>query len=412
MKKLLFVMMLLVIAAPVMAAEIKATDEGSGVVRIDYIRAASEQRIRAFGLNVAITSGNATPDVTTPIVAGSYKTDGVSTSTSKGFGIYPGTIVIDGNTITNAGSPKAPNGATGALAAPGLTLELGSLYKGDVNSPAPGTAAATVQLCKIKYTGTGSSTLTLAPNATRGNVVFEDGTAASPTYTGCTIVFVPVGPPPVPTGLAASDGTSATSNALTWGAVSGATSYNIKYNSKNDLASAVVLATSVATNSYTHTTNHGETTWYWVCANNGSGSSDYSTSDSGYLTECMPNTVPAKKTRWVTYGRPDCWCYARNCKGDATGTSDGKAPSGPYWVSVGDLNVLKSAWNKLDAALTGNQICADFSRSSDGKAPSGPYAVSVGDLNILKSNWNIVNGPASGLCEATKAVVAPSGPMP
>jgi hypothetical protein len=75
------------------------------------------------------------------------------------------------------------------------------------------------------------------------------------------------------------------------------------------------------------------------------------------------------------------------------------------------LSILKSAWNKLDPALAGNQICGDFNRGSDGKAPAGPYAVSVSDLSILKSNWNIVNGPAAG-CEASKSVVAASGPMP
>jgi hypothetical protein len=291
----------------------------------------------------------------------------------------------------------------------GITLELGSLYVGDANSPAPGTGAATVMLCKLHYTGTTNSTLTLAANATRGGVVNEDGTAASPTLTGTIIVFAqPLLPP---TGLTASDGTSATQKTLTWTASSGATAYDVYYNNKNNSSTCVLLASNIVPATYAHVTNHGETTWYWVKAKDATRVSDYSTPDSGYLTECYPNTVPAKKTRWVTLGRPDCWCYARNCKGDADGLSSGKSPTGPYWVSNNDLNILKSGWSKLDAALAGNQPCADFDRATSGKSPTGPYGVSNNDLNILKSNWSIVNGPAPG-CEASKAVVAPSGPMP
>jgi len=80
------------------------------------------------------------------------------------------------------------------------------------------------------------------------------------------------------------------------------------------------------------------------------------------------------------------------------------------------LNVLKSAWSKLDPQVqfVSNLICADFARDAQGKAPSGPYRVPTNDLNILKTYWSKLVVPNSGLplCEASKAVVPASGLLP
>lgn len=83
----------------------------------------------------------------------------------------------------------------------------------------------------------------------------------------------------------------------------------------------------------------------------------------------------------------DCWCYPRQCHGDADGQPYGLLN---YWVSTHDLTILKNAWNKPIEDLVGNEICADFDHVVYGL---GAYRVSVSDLAILKSNWNIPNGP-------------------
>jgi len=83
---------------------------------------------------------------------------------------------------------------------------------------------------------------------------------------------------------------------------------------------------------------------------------------------------------WVQFGKPNCWCYKRQCRGDVDNVK-----SGPYWVSTSDLNILKSAFNKNDTILLTmtNGICADFDHTK-----VGLYRVANPDLNILKSNFN------------------------
>jgi hypothetical protein len=96
----------------------------------------------------------------------------------------------------------------------------------------------------------------------------------------------------------------------------------------------------------------------------------------------------ADYAQWEIVGKPDCWCYPRQCLGDADGLPYGKLN---YWVSIPDLTILKDAWNKTAAQLVGVDACADFDHLPYGKLF---YRVSIPDLTILKDNWSIANGPA------------------
>jgi parallel beta-helix repeat protein len=65
---------------------------------------------------------------------------------------------------------------------------------------------------------------------------------------------------------------------------------------------------------------------------------------------------------WVAWGKPDCWCYARECRGDINGLK-----TGPYWVQLLDLQLLNTAYNKTDsqlAAIPGG-ICADVNHKKN-----------------------------------------------
>ena len=105
------------------------------------------------------------------------------------------------------------------------------------------------------------------------------------------------------------------------------------------------------------------------------------------IIDCFPSDHP-DYSQWVLVGKPDCWCYPRQCHGDADNLSQGKQK---YWVSTNDLAILVSAWQKPLAQCTGTDICADFAHDPQGKQG---YRVSTNDLAILVANWQISNGPA------------------
>jgi hypothetical protein len=108
--------------------------------------------------------------------------------------------------------------------------------------------------------------------------------------------------------------------------------------------------------------------------------------------ECMKSTAGTIYTNWTAVGKPACWCFQRNCRGDA----DGKI-AGLYWVATPDLNCLRAGFNKTDAQIlalpscaTGPvgmpaiyPICADFDHLK-----SGLYRVATPDLNILRAYFN------------------------
>ena len=89
-----------------------------------------------------------------------------------------------------------------------------------------------------------------------------------------------VDPPPVPTGVSASDGAYTDKVSISWTGSSGATSYNL-YRSTTSTRPSTAIKTGV-TSLYSDTTaTPGTKYYYWVSAVNSAGAS-YSTSDTGY----------------------------------------------------------------------------------------------------------------------------------
>jgi hypothetical protein len=70
----------------------------------------------------------------------------------------------------------------------------------------------------------------------------------------------------------------------------------------------------------------------------------------------------AEKADWVAWGRPDCWCYQYQCRGDA----NGKKNFG-LRVQLLDFQALVSAFGKTDTQLAAipNGICADFNHKKN-----------------------------------------------
>jgi hypothetical protein len=189
MKKLVALLVVMAIAAPSMAAttigcaQVGTTAPYQFVITYAYDGTGSFPR--AFALDVTTNLGTFTG--ATPAMSGE------STSTTKGFGIFPGTIAIgtDG-VVTNYGSPVAPQGDLPGDTKQGLTynnmtLELGSLYVGTAAKPANSGTLATVAM-DIPTTGT--ATISIVGNASRGKLVAEDASSTA-VPTSCAVVKAP-----------------------------------------------------------------------------------------------------------------------------------------------------------------------------------------------------------------------------
>ncbi len=95
--------------------------------------------------------------------------------------------------------------------------------------------------------------------------------------------------PSAPTGVSATDGTYSDHIRVTWNSASGATAYEVWRNDSNSSGSALKLGDYTSPfDDYGVTT--GTTYYYWVKAKNSCGTSDFSLSDSGYVST-NPSTV-------------------------------------------------------------------------------------------------------------------------
>jgi hypothetical protein len=168
MKKMIFALLVLLLAAPAWATNVTvscAQVGDSNQVEVSY--STDGTLVRAVGVDITVTDCN--------IVACDPAMVGECTATEQGLGIFPGTIMIDaGGNVTDYGSPVAPQSDLPGDTQPGLgnsgiTVEMGSLY---VDGNAPPTSGL---LCTITVEDSVTQ-MTIAANVSRaGNgVVLED----------------------------------------------------------------------------------------------------------------------------------------------------------------------------------------------------------------------------------------------
>jgi hypothetical protein len=113
--------------------------------------------------------------------------------------------------------------------------------------------------------------------------------------------------------------------------------------------------------------------------------------------DCFPQSDP-NYNEWVSMGRPYCWCFPRQCHGDADGAQEGNPKSGYFYVWANDLADLIAGWKQPYSGSPGADgpdpdlapdtwICADFSHTQEGNPKSGYFRVWANDLAILIANW-------------------------
>mgnify|MGYP003574182233 FL=1 len=113
---------------------------------------------------------------------------------------------------------------------------------------------------------------------------------------------------------------------------------------------------------------------------------------------CYPSDYPDYDF-WVAQGKPNCWCYDKQCRGDADGLQQGSPLFGFQNVSTNDLIILAAAWQVKEPpkgpgiASISNGICADFDHGQQGSPLFGYQRVSTNDLILLANNWQVKEPP-------------------
>jgi hypothetical protein len=391
MKKLILVLAIALMASPAFALNVylhRVPD--TNVIDVNYSDANATNLPRAFALEITIPSGSA--KVSSVI---NYKANGESTVAGKGYGIYPAMIDINSFGIVQTwGTPLADTihdpGAGIALPSQDVVLEFASLYydaPGAAESNAPATSG---KLCSLKIGLNGQLTtfnVKMKGETTfRGGVVLEDGTQF-PVDTN-TLYVIPVLLPgkaglvsPTPSG---TTGVARIGTSLTWTAGTGTVNSHGVY--FGTVSPGTYLGTQTGASYAIPGTMAQGKLYYWRIDENNSAGTTTGDQWSFRVQECMKSTS-TEYNRWVTYGRPDCWCYKKQCRGDADGKLTSLKP-----IMTPDLNVFKGGFNKAGSVIrdlmvgTVQAICADFDRKDTSLKP-----VMTPDLNIFKAWFNKAN---------------------
>jgi uncharacterized repeat protein (TIGR02543 family) len=109
-------------------------------------------------------------------------------------------------------------------------------------------------------------------------------------------------------------------------------------------------------------------------------------------SEPVKSTATTVYAAYNTLGRPDCWAFQRNCKGDVNGVGTGGGVS-KVWVNSTDLGVFSAAYNKPQSVLLTVNVggvmgaCADNERAGTGGGVSKVWVNST-DLGTFSGNYN------------------------
>lgn len=115
------------------------------------------------------------------------------------------------------------------------------------------------------------------------------------------------------------------------------------------------------------------------------------------VSECISSSAPFYAD-WVALGSPPCWCYERNCNGDANGEAIVHPVLGTTYVTTADLNILILGWGVKEqpkgiGVVAAGGVCADFNREAIVHPVLGTTRVTTDDLNKLIAAWNVKEPP-------------------
>jgi len=288
MRKILMLLVIALTAQVFAAASVSITiqDKGSGWAAINY--AVTDTNVVAFALNVSVDSSAKITDIR------SYFT-GECNSVKKGYGIFPGTIGIDGSgNVTSWGSPIAPNsdpGASGTGKGTGtVVLELGALYDDAANKP-----GVTGTLCELKVDK--CTKMSVAVNGTRAGktqVGTDGGVVVNDAATGIVAL--------VPT-LPSATQINYNCGCACKGDISGTTPGVPDNFIKADDAGYIITLLSKVAPSSKIASSHS---LYNKCADM-NGDNFIKADDAGAIITCLSKAAPSSKIACSNTNRPT-WC--------------------------------------------------------------------------------------------------------
>lgn len=163
MRKISIILAVLVLTSPVWASVDITCTSVDTVVTVSYAVVGEPNKVRAFALNITVDGGAKIIDVNDNVSAYYY--------------IYPGSIVITGNNVTDWGTAVAdyndlPGDTLPGVGTSGVTVEMGALYDPPRdNSPnAPPTGGVLLKFTVDKR----PTRVTITENVSRGGVVLTN----------------------------------------------------------------------------------------------------------------------------------------------------------------------------------------------------------------------------------------------
>jgi hypothetical protein len=337
-------------------------------VTISYIATVD---VRAFALDINVDGGCNIGDYNEPnwnhnptgFLRGESIDPSIVPGKAKGYGIFPGRFrdFIDPTTpdwpdhnympITPWAAPGAEN--TG-LGWPKMVVEMGTLWasgSGDINKPA---LTGNLFTFDVNSEGNNDCNMTVAVNVLRGGIVGSDAAPITDTNLPFTkkVTFAQ--------GCTVPDCVGGSMTAAQCRAAIIAAGFTSPPREFCDWGTGQPIGRVIAQ----------------VPAGGTPGV------DCATVLDFNDVNYPIKVTalnslyaNWVLRGKPQCWAYPRQCRGDATGSKQLQ-----YWVASNDLSLWKSAQGKLESILPPLGICADFTHSKQLQ-----YWVASNDLALWKS---------------------------
>lgn len=405
-QRILLIVAMLLIATPAFAVVNITVSQDTSVptlLTVSYNCTAAEA-VRGFALDMTLGAEN---NSATFYDVNDFNR-GESNKPGGGYGIFPGQFALQidpGNPDWYAEYyyPIAPpndvdsNGQ--GIGMRKVIVELGTLYK---DSNAPGTSG-TLFTIRCDPNGKPSDVLDVVANNIRGGVVLENGSAATTNLpiTAQVLLFEICPDPPATLTYPAADGNNGKYE-VSWSVAADATGYKLDRSANSGgtwaniyTGAATTVCDDVDTGNYR----------YRVCSTKG-GCSDSAwntgTSDCAVVL-CFPTSEPNMST-WKALGKPRCWCYERQCKGDGDGElAEGGGPKVGYWhVGTADLTAFTKAFLVKEPTFGGGlqgepNICYDIDHTmAIGGGPKvGYWRVGTGDLTLF-TKFFLIKEPTFG----------------